>query len=55
MVKKVAQYTFLYTYMDLWIKRELNHNLMLEEILFDFGHEKNNSIDKSNNTEEIRQ
>ena len=37
MVKKQAQYNFLYTYMNLWIKHELQNNLILEEILFDFG------------------
>ena len=51
MVKKQAQYNFLYTYMNLWIKHELQNNLVLEEILFDFG--KPDGLENKNNTEEL--
>ena len=51
MVKKQPQYVFLYTYMDLWIKHELQNNLMLEEVLFDFGMSDNSAA--QNNSEEV--
>ena len=39
--------------MNLWIKHELQNNLMLEEILFNFG--KIDGLEQKNNTEEINQ
>ena len=37
MVKKQSQYVFLYTYMDLWIKNDLENGADPNRILFNFG------------------
>ena len=37
MVKKQSQYVFLYTYMDLWIKNELEKSAGPDQVLFNFG------------------
>jgi len=37
MVKKQSQYVFLFTYMDLWIKNDLENGADPEKVLFDFG------------------
>ena len=37
MVKKQSQYVFLYTYMDLWIKNDLENGANPNKILFNFG------------------
>lgn len=37
MVKKQSQYVFLYRYMDLWIKHDLENGANYDQVLFDFG------------------
>ena len=37
MVKKQSQYVFLYTYMNLWIKNDLENGADPNRILFNFG------------------
>lgn len=37
MVKKQSQYVFLYRYMDLWIKHDLENSGNPDTVLFNFG------------------
>ena len=37
MVKKQSQYVFLYRYMDLWIRHDLENGARPDQVLFDFG------------------
>ena len=37
MVKKQSQYVFLYRYMDLWIKHDLENGGNPDTVLFNFG------------------
>lgn len=37
MVKKQSQYVFLYTYMGLWIKNDIENGSDPQQVLFNFG------------------
>ena len=44
MVKNQSQYNFLYSYMNMWARHELKNNMILEDILFNFGHTPENQL-----------
>ena len=41
MVKNQKQYDFLYSYMNMWVHNELKNNMVLEDVLFNFGKPEN--------------